>query len=130
MNLGSFPFMEVISRLPARVLIFRSRNGPVCRQAPTGDGCSVPENLPPFYARLPCDDYPPRRQAARAYYHVQALLPGAGTQVFIETIPRLVVQPCRAAIPSVGYQEHRRCWLACGHRIVEYDGFSRQASAC
>jgi cobalamin biosynthetic protein CobC len=87
------------------------------------DGYAIPEIPPQFFARLPCDDYPPLRQAARAYYQVQALLPGAGSQVFIETIPRLLAQPCRVAIPDVGYQEHRRCWLACGHRIVEYDGF-------
>jgi cobalamin biosynthetic protein CobC len=87
------------------------------------DGYSVPEIPSQFFARLPCDDYPPLRQAARAYYQVQALLPGAGSQIFKETIPRLFEQSCRVAIPDVGYQEHRRCWLACGHRIVEYDGF-------
>lgn len=87
------------------------------------DGYPAPTIPQAFFSQLPCDDYPPLLAAARAYYQVANLLPGPGTQAFIETIPRVFAQPCRVAIPDTGYQEHRRSWLASGHRIVEYDGF-------
>jgi hypothetical protein len=48
------------------------------------DGYSIPEIPPQFFARLPCDDCPPLQQAARAYYHVQTLLPGAGLLVSVD----------------------------------------------
>jgi cobalamin biosynthetic protein CobC len=89
-------------------------------------GYPVPAIPQRFFSQLPCDDYPPLLKAAREYYQVATLLPGAGSQVFIETIPRLLTQPCRVAIPDIGYQEHRHSWLAYGHHVVEYDGFKPQ----
>ncbi|MFT7469457.1 MAG: cobalamin biosynthetic protein CobC [Candidatus Pseudothioglobus sp.] len=91
------------------------------------NGYPIPPIPQAFFSELPCDDYPPLLHAAKAYYQVSDVLPGAGSQVFIETIPRLIRHPCRVAIPDIGYQEHRKHWLACGHQVVDYDGFNPQS---
>jgi|AntAceMinimDraft_1070359.scaffolds.fasta_scaffold17411_2 cobalamin biosynthetic protein CobC len=90
------------------------------------DGYPIPAIPQAFFSDLPCDDYSPLMHAAKAYYQTSDLLLGAGSQVFIEAIPRLFSHPCRVAIPDIGYQEHRKRWLACGHQVVEYDGFQPQ----
>ncbi len=74
-----------------------------------------------YFHQLPEVGYQPLIEAAKAYYQVDDLLVGAGSQAFIEALP-LLRQPCRVAIPDVGYQEHSWHWQQVGHQVVSYSG--------
>ncbi|VXC40377.1 Threonine-phosphate decarboxylase [Pseudomonas sp. 8Z] len=55
--------------------------------------------------------------AARAYYGAPSLLPVAGSQAAIQTLPRLR-KPCSVGILAPTYAEHAAAWQREGHRII------------
>jgi cobalamin biosynthetic protein CobC len=59
--------------------------------------------------------------AARDYYGVDSLLPVAGSQVAIQTIPHLR-HPCRVGLLDNSYGEHRLAWSRAGHTLVSLKG--------
>lgn len=83
----------------------------------------VPHVPQSFFSDLPGAYSAQLVEAACDYYGADTLLVGAGSQAFIEIIPRLFSRPSRVAVPDIGFLEHRKCWIAQGHSIVEYDGF-------
>ncbi len=58
---------------------------------------------------------------ARVYYGVEQLLPVAGSQAAIQTLPRLRL-PCRVGLFEASYAEHRQAWARAGHQIVLLEG--------
>ena len=65
--------------------------------------------------RLPEDD-DGLVAAAREYYGAPALLPVAGSQAAIQTLPRLRA-PSRIGVIAPGYAEHAHAWRAAGHAV-------------
>lgn len=55
--------------------------------------------------------------AAAAYYGSEALLPVAGSQAAIQTLPRLQ-SPARVGVIAPGYAEHAAAWRQWGHEVV------------
>ena len=79
------------------------------------NGWPIPEVPAPVWQRLPEEDGGLERAAA-AYYGSSSLLPVAGTQAAIQTLPRL--RPAgRVGILTPGYSEHARAWSGEGHRV-------------
>jgi cobalamin biosynthesis protein CobC len=73
---------------------------------------------PEVSARLPAPDAEAAlADVARAYYGTEAaVVIGAGSQAFIQTLPRL--RPVgRVAVISPTYSEHARAWTAAGHDV-------------
>ncbi len=87
--------------------------------------CAYPIPIIPdsYFHQLPEVNNETLLAAARNYYQVESLQIAAGSQQLIEIIPQLR-NPCRVAIPDVGYQEHLWQWRKHGHEIVFYDGFN------
>ena len=54
--------------------------------------------------------------AAQAFYGAAAL-PVAGTQVVIQTLPRLRAA-CRVGVTTPSYAEHAHCWRNAGHDVI------------
>jgi cobalamin biosynthetic protein CobC len=54
--------------------------------------------------------------AAAAYYGTESLLPTAGTQVAIQTLP-LIRAPGRVGVLHPSYAEHEYAWRRAGHRV-------------
>ncbi|KAB1079607.1 threonine-phosphate decarboxylase CobD [Methylobacterium soli] len=84
----------------------------------------VPYPCPPLEAslfrRLPsgADLAALRRAAAAAYGPApDAVVPAPGTQILIETIPRLM-QPSRVAVVGPTYAEHAAAWIRGGHAVA------------
>ena len=73
--------------------------------------------LPPMsaWARLPEDD-DGLVEAAMTYYGVENLLPVAGSQAAIQTLPKLR-QNSRVAILAPSYNEHAHAWQRAGHDV-------------
>ncbi|MEJ2692401.1 MAG: threonine-phosphate decarboxylase CobD [Candidatus Thiodiazotropha sp.] len=59
--------------------------------------------------------------AAWAYYGVERILPVAGSQAAIQTLPRLRL-PCRVGLLAASYAEHYQAWARAGHQIVPLEG--------
>jgi len=55
--------------------------------------------------------------AARAYYGARHILPVAGSQAAIATLPRLRPRS-RVAVAEPGYAEHAHAWRQAGHDVV------------
>ena len=87
------------------------------------DGYPIPPIPEECFYRLPGQHEAQLLSFAREFYGAPNLLMGAGSQPFIERLPTLR-EPCRVAIPDVGYQEHAWHWQRCGHEVVWYSGFS------
>ena len=83
------------------------------------DGWAVPEVPGSAWARLPEEEDGLEDAAARCY-GAPGLLPVAGSQAAIQSLPRLRV-PGRVGVPKVGYQEHARAWQRAGHTLVGLD---------
>lgn len=58
--------------------------------------------------------------AAAGYYGTSQMLPVAGSQAALQTLPRLR-QPGRIGILSPTYAEHPHAWSAAGHQVLALD---------
>lgn len=88
------------------------------------DGFPIPAVPSHCYQQLP-QITPAFVKAVRQAYRCEHFSVAAGSQRFIELLPRLRA-PCRVAVPDVGYQEHAYHWQRAGHTLVFYDGFQPQ----
>ncbi len=70
--------------------------------------------------RLPEDDDPLVAIAAR-YYQTEQLLPVAGSQAAIQTLPFLFDKPKRVGVLRVTYNEHAHAWQRAGHTLIALD---------
>jgi cobalamin biosynthetic protein CobC len=59
-------------------------------------------------------------QAAAAYYGCSDILPVAGSQAAIQTLPRLRAAS-RVGVPHPAYAEHAHAWRAAGHAVLAWD---------
>ncbi len=82
-----------------------------------------PYPIPPIpmeaWARLP-ETEDGLEEAARRYYGARQLLPVAGSQAAIQTLPTLR-QTGRVGVLSPCYAEHPLAWQRAGHDLVELD---------
>jgi cobalamin biosynthetic protein CobC len=85
----------------------------------------LPEEV---WQRLP-EEEDGLEEAARAYYGAQHLLPLAGSQAAIQTLPRLFA-PGRVALPVPLYGEHAAAWRAAGHTLVDWQDEADYAVLC
>ena len=90
------------------------------------NGWPVPPIPAACWQRLPEDD-DGLLPAARAYYQNNCLLPVAGSQAAIQTLP-LLRPACRVGVLHPAYAEHAAGWQKAGHRlrIVDADSINRQ----
>jgi len=79
-------------------------------------GWPVPLLSPDSWLRLP-EVGDGLERAAAAYYGTDSLLPVAGSQAAIQTLPRLR-SPCRVGILAPSYAEHAAAWQRHGHQVV------------
>lgn len=76
-----------------------------------------PPDIPhAVWQRLPQDD-DDLEAAAAAYYGTADLLPVAGSQAVIQSLPMLR-ECCRVGVLSPGYAEHAHAWERSGHEVV------------
>ena len=92
------------------------------RGVPVG---SVPAEV---WQRLP-EDADGLEAAARAYYGADSLLPVAGSQAAIQTLPRLRQRQARVGILAPSYNEHARAWTAAGHEVMALGGHDLDEAA-
>jgi len=69
------------------------------------------------WARLP-DDEDGLVEVARAYYGAPQLLPVAGSQAAIQTLP-LLRSLSQVGVIAPGYNEHAHAWRRAGHHVIE-----------
>jgi len=79
-------------------------------------GWPVPQVPASCWARLPEDD-DGLEQAAQNYYEAEHVLPVAGSQAAIQTLPRLRPHS-RVAVLDPGYAEHAGAWRRAGHEVT------------
>lgn len=79
-------------------------------------GWAVPSLSPECWQRLPESD-DGLEAAARTYYGAEALLPVAGSQAAIQTLPRLRPS-CRIGMLPLSYAEHALAWQRHGHKVL------------
>ena len=72
------------------------------------------------WQRLPEDDDALITIAAR-YYGNEQLLPVAGSQAAIQTLPFLFSAPLRVGILQTTYNEHAHAWRRAGHTLIALD---------
>ncbi|WP_339463538.1 threonine-phosphate decarboxylase CobD [Pseudomonas sp. EA_105y_Pfl2_R69] len=80
-------------------------------------GWPLPAIAASAWTRLP-EQHDGLEVAARDYYGVANLLPVAGSQAAIQTLPRLL-RNARVGILSPAYAEHAAAWQREGHRLLE-----------
>ncbi|HXH01818.1 MAG TPA: threonine-phosphate decarboxylase CobD [Candidatus Competibacteraceae bacterium] len=80
------------------------------------NGWPVPAVPPAVWLRLPETD-DGLEQAARDYYGAPQVLPVAGSQAAIQTLP-LLRPPGRVGVLSPGYAEHAHGWARAGHEVL------------
>ncbi len=90
------------------------------------DAWPVPVLPADLWQRLP-EDEDGLVEAASNFYGTSHLLPVAGSQAAIQTLPRLRA-PCRVALAETAYAEHERAWQQYGHQII-HDGDLLQSEA-
>jgi cobalamin biosynthetic protein CobC len=81
------------------------------------DGWPVPDVPGVAWARLP-EDHDGLEETAARYYGATDVLPVAGSQAAIQTLP-LLRRPGRIGVPEIGYREHARAWGDAGHTLVQ-----------
>lgn len=81
------------------------------------NGWPVPVLKSEIWNRLPEDD-DGLHEAAASYYGTEQLLEVSGSQAVIQLLPKLL-KPCRVAIVSPCYAEHKLAWKNAGHEILE-----------
>ncbi|AEF98796.1 threonine-phosphate decarboxylase CobD [Methylomonas methanica] len=93
------------------------------------NGWPVPPIPAACWQRLPEED-DGLLAAAHAYYQNSCLLPVAGSQAAIQTLPRLR-SACRVGVLHPAYAEHAAGWQKAGHRlrIVEAETLDLQLGA-
>lgn len=79
-------------------------------------GWPVPPVPPSCWLRLP-EDEDALGDAARNYYGATPLLPVAGSQAAIQTLPLLRTRT-RVGVLDPGYAEHASAWRAAGHQLT------------
>ena len=79
-------------------------------------GWPVPALPAAAWSRLP-DDEDELNEAARSYYDARAVLPVAGSQAAIQSLPRLRA-PCQVGVLHPGYAEHAHAWRRAGHTVA------------
>jgi L-threonine-O-3-phosphate decarboxylase len=79
------------------------------------DGWPVPALPASLWARLP-EDNDGLEAAAQDYYGTPSVLPVAGSQAAIQTLPQLI-RPCHVGVISPGYAEHAQAWRRAGHTV-------------
>ena len=84
---------------------------------------SIPHIPDAVWNRLP-EDNDGLIEAASSYYGCPAVLPVAGSQAAIQSLPvirRLFFpESTTVAVPAVGYREHRYAWEKHGFKIITY----------
>jgi L-threonine-O-3-phosphate decarboxylase len=80
------------------------------------DGWPAPAIPAEVWARLPEDD-DGLEQAAHNYYGAEHLLPVAGSQAAIQTLPHLRASS-RIAVLNPAYAEHAHAWQRAGHTVT------------
>ncbi|MFP5506584.1 MAG: threonine-phosphate decarboxylase CobD [Gammaproteobacteria bacterium] len=80
------------------------------------NGWPVPAIPAACWARLPEDD-DGLEQAAQTYYEAQHVLPVAGSQAAIQTLPRMRPHS-RVSVLDPGYPEHAAAWRSAGHDVA------------
>jgi cobalamin biosynthetic protein CobC len=83
-------------------------------------GLPVPPLPATAWSRLP-ETEDGLESAARAYYGAEQLLPVAGSQAAIQTLPWLC-PPCRVGLLDASYAEHHQAWARAGHQILTLEG--------
>lgn len=78
-------------------------------------GWPVPSVPASAWQRLPEDD-DGLVEAARAYYEAPCVLPVAGSQAAIQSLP-LLRAPSRVGMLAPGYAEHAQAWRRAGHEV-------------
>ncbi|MEJ2620977.1 MAG: threonine-phosphate decarboxylase CobD [Candidatus Thiodiazotropha sp.] len=79
-------------------------------------GWPVPQPPASSWHRLP-EESDGLEASAMDYYGCKNLLPVAGSQAAIQTLPYLRT-PCRAGLITNSYAEHHHAWRSAGHQIV------------
>ena len=74
---------------------------------------------PEIWSRLPEDD-DRLLDAAKAYYDAPNLLPVAGSQAAIQTLPTLF-SPRRVGVQRPAYAEHAQAWQKAGHTVLAWN---------
>jgi cobalamin biosynthesis protein CobC len=69
------------------------------------------------WTRLP-DDEDGLAEVAQTYYGAPQLLPVAGSQAAIQTLP-LLRSMSRVGVIAPGYNEHAHAWRRAGHQVIE-----------
>ncbi|MEW6413811.1 MAG: threonine-phosphate decarboxylase CobD [Pseudomonadota bacterium] len=82
-------------------------------------GWPAPAVPPEVWQRLP-ETEDGLLDAAAAYYGCTSVLPVAGSQAAIQSLPRLRAA-CRVGVPHPAYAEHAHAWRAAGHAVVAWD---------
>lgn len=80
-------------------------------------GWPVPPLPQTIWSRLP-EDEDDLIQAASAYYGTPNLLPVAGSQAAIQTLPLLRTPLSRISVLNPGYGEHQYAWQRAGHSVM------------
>lgn len=83
------------------------------------NGWPVPQLPAKVWQRLPEDD-DELLDAARQYYQNSSLLPVAGSQAAIQTLP-LLRGPSRVGVLQPAYAEHAAGWRRAGHQLFVVD---------
>lgn len=89
-------------------------------------GYPVPPLPSECWQRLP-EEADGLLETAAAYYRAEHLLPCAGSQAAIQTLPMLRV-PCRVGILGPTYAEHAQAWRQAGHTVIELTEYARDMS--
>lgn len=82
-------------------------------------GYPIPEIPLSAWQRLPLRD-DGLIDAAMAYYGCRFILPTAGSQAALQSLPALR-KPCRVAIASPMYAEHVLAWTRHGHEVIRFE---------
>ena len=91
------------------------------------DTWPVPPLDPRCWNRLPEDD-DGLEEAAAAYYGNPRLLPLAGSQAAIQTLPQLFERATIACVAPL-YEEHPHAWERCGHALRRLPSLQRALAA-
>ena len=79
----------------------------------------LPPIPPEYFQRLPAHTNHLLNAARFFYAATGAVVPAAGSQLPIQTLPLLRARG-RVAIPRIGYREHAFRWRCAGHEVIEY----------